>query len=75
MSSENTQESSGIAPNLSSQPASNVNPPQQSNPQVMVIDPETLAFFRLWTSVGAEFKYDDLTFSQDHDPFANIMIP
>ncbi|GAA0171998.1 hypothetical protein LIER_41260 [Lithospermum erythrorhizon] len=72
----NTQESSKDAPNTStSQPATNPVPLQRSDPQVMVIEPETLAFFRLWTSVGAEITYGDLTFSQDHDPFGNIMIP
>ncbi|GAA0155107.1 hypothetical protein LIER_12916 [Lithospermum erythrorhizon] len=43
--------------------------------KVTVIDLEILASFRLWTSVGAEITYGDLIFSQDHDPFANIVIP
>ncbi|GAA0161701.1 hypothetical protein LIER_17955 [Lithospermum erythrorhizon] len=70
MSSGNNQEPSRDAPNTStSQPATNTDPP------VMLIDLETLAFFRFWTSAGAEVTYGDLTFSQDHDPFGNLLIP
>ncbi|GAA0148404.1 hypothetical protein LIER_07857 [Lithospermum erythrorhizon] len=47
----------------------------RSDPQVTVIDPETLAFFRLWTTVGAEITYGDLIFSPTQDPFSNIVLP
>ncbi|GAA0138899.1 hypothetical protein LIER_00555 [Lithospermum erythrorhizon] len=70
--------SRGISRNPSAPRSS---PPQGSIPKwrpdspVTVMDVETLAFFRLWTSVGAEVTYGNLTFSQTHDPFANIVLP
>ncbi|GAA0174082.1 hypothetical protein LIER_41656 [Lithospermum erythrorhizon] len=39
------------------------------------MDPETLAFIRLYTAVGAEFTIGDLKFTKDHDPLANLAIP
>ncbi|GAA0146016.1 hypothetical protein LIER_06065 [Lithospermum erythrorhizon] len=49
--------------------------PQRPDLLVIVIEPNTLAFFRLYTAVGAEFTIGDLKFSKDHDPFADIAIP
>ncbi|GAA0174043.1 hypothetical protein LIER_27515 [Lithospermum erythrorhizon] len=40
----------------------------RSDPQVTVIDPETLAFFRFWTSAGAKVKYGDLVSCDFHYP-------
>ncbi|GAA0158604.1 hypothetical protein LIER_15579 [Lithospermum erythrorhizon] len=49
--------------------------PQWPDSPVMVMEPDTLAFFRLYTAVGAGFTIGYLRFSKDHDPFANIAIP
>ncbi|GAA0171686.1 hypothetical protein LIER_25662 [Lithospermum erythrorhizon] len=50
--------------------------PVTSRPShIMVMDPETLAFVRLYTAMGAEFTIGKLKFSKDHDLFANIAIP
>ncbi|GAA0185385.1 hypothetical protein LIER_32673 [Lithospermum erythrorhizon] len=46
---------------------SNIQPPRPSS-LVTVMDPELLGFFRLFTSVGAEITYGDLTFSTTSDP-------
>ncbi|GAA0168284.1 hypothetical protein LIER_23034 [Lithospermum erythrorhizon] len=53
---------------------SNTQPPRPSS-LVMVMDPEQLGFFRLFTSVGVEITYGDLTFFATSDPLANIAVP
>ncbi|GAA0165080.1 hypothetical protein LIER_39907 [Lithospermum erythrorhizon] len=76
MSSKNTPENEQSAPALHSTSFSpQADPPTRPDPVVMLIDPETLSFSRVWTAIGAEFTYGNLNFSQDHDPFANIVLP
>ncbi|GAA0151364.1 hypothetical protein LIER_10098 [Lithospermum erythrorhizon] len=50
-------------------------PQRRPDSPVTVMDPETLVFVILCTAMGAYFTYRNLTFSRDHDPFANIAIP
>ncbi|GAA0154616.1 hypothetical protein LIER_12548 [Lithospermum erythrorhizon] len=54
--------------------SSNVQLPRPPSPAT-VMDPELLGFFRLFTSVGAEIIYGDITFSATCDPLAYIDIP
>ncbi|GAA0139948.1 hypothetical protein LIER_42598 [Lithospermum erythrorhizon] len=42
---------------------------------VLLVDPETLAFCRLYTTLGAEISMGDLHFTPHHDPFANMELP
>ncbi|GAA0164300.1 hypothetical protein LIER_19970 [Lithospermum erythrorhizon] len=42
------------------------------DPTIMVIDPEFLRFTRIYTSMGAQLKYEDLLFSASNDPLAAL---
>ncbi|GAA0146338.1 hypothetical protein LIER_06320 [Lithospermum erythrorhizon] len=69
----------GIPPNSTALTSTSTHqdavPPGRPDSPVMIIDPETIAFVRLYTTVGDEVIYGNLIFSRDHDPFANVAIP
>ncbi|GAA0142343.1 hypothetical protein LIER_35563 [Lithospermum erythrorhizon] len=49
--------------------------PTRPDSPIMLMEHDTLAFFRLYTAMGAEFTLENLKFSKDHDPFASIANP
>ncbi|GAA0142895.1 hypothetical protein LIER_03695 [Lithospermum erythrorhizon] len=49
--------------------------PERPDSPVLVMEPKTLAFCRLYIAIGAEISMGDLRFTPHHDPFANMVIP
>ncbi|GAA0143631.1 hypothetical protein LIER_04269 [Lithospermum erythrorhizon] len=49
--------------------------PQRPDSPILIMDPETFAFCRLYTTIGAEITMGDVCFTPNHDRFANMEIP
>ncbi|GAA0187586.1 hypothetical protein LIER_34874 [Lithospermum erythrorhizon] len=56
-------------------PALSESVPQRPDSSILVIELETLGFYRLHTAIGAEVIVGDLKFTPTHDPFTNMAIP